>query len=194
MKILILEGIATSGKSSLVEKISALLGEDKLVVLGEPDTHIPIMKKTDELHIEFFKSLITNAINQDTDLVIFDRLHFTQAYRANADIARYAEVEDLLAAQQTLVVYLKVNEDAIAERVKLATEHRDKQWGDYVQTKGKSFDEIAKYYINQQRSQLQLLGQSKLPNQVFNTTHHNYQVIADDIINGWYEDKELNDD
>jgi thymidylate kinase len=186
MKILILEGIATSGKSSLVEKISALLGKDKLVVLGEPDTHIPIMKKVDELHIEFFKSLVTNAVNQDANLVIFDRLHFTQAYRANADIARYAEVEDLLAEQTTLVAYLEVEEDAIAERVRLAVEHRDKGWGSYVQTKGKSFDEIAEYYVKQQRSQLRLLAQSRLASRVFNTTRHNYEAISAEIINDWY--------
>ncbi len=183
MKILILEGIATSGKSSLVEKISALLGKDKLVVLGEPDTHIPIMKKTDELHIEFFKSLVTDAIKQDASLIIFDWLHFTQAYRANADIARYSEVEDLLAAQQTLVAYLEVDEDAIAERVRLAVEHRDKEWGSYVQAKGKSFNKVAEYYTKRQRSQLRLLAQSKLTTRVFNTTHHNYEAIATEIIN-----------
>jgi uridine kinase len=187
MKILILEGMATSGKTSLIEKISDLLGEQNVIVFGEPATHIPIMDKTDELHIEFFKSLVTDATKKDADLVIFDRFHFTQAFRAKSGIADYLEVGDLLATQSTLVAYLEVDEDAIAERIRLAVEHRDNKWGDYVQTKGKTFDEIAEYYTNQQRSQLKLLTQSKLAIQIFNTTHHDYETIANEIITGWYD-------
>jgi thymidylate kinase len=186
MKILIIEGIATSGKSSLIKKLTELSGEQKLLVLGETATHIPIMDKTDERHIEFFKSLVNNAVKADADLVIFDRFHFTQAYRAKASIDEYSEIENLLATHNTFVIYLQVDEDAIAERVRLAAEHREKEWGDYVQTKGKTFDEIAQYYIAQQRSQIKLLSQTKLVTQVFNTTQHNYQEIADLIINDWY--------
>lgn len=96
------------------------------------------------------------------------------------------EIEDLLASQNTLVAYLQVDEAAIARRVKLAVKHRDKKWGEYIQTKGKSFDEIAEYYMNQQRSQLMLLNKSKLASKVFNTTHHNYNAVATDIIQKWY--------
>jgi hypothetical protein len=85
------------------------------------------------------------------------------------------------------VAYLQVHESAIAGRVRLAAEHRDKQWGDYIQTKGKTFDEIAEYYVAQQRSQLNLLSQTMLATQVFNTTEHNYQAIAEQIINNWYK-------
>ncbi len=187
MKILIIEGIATSGKSSLIEKLSSLLQGQRVVVYGEPDTHIPIMDKPDQLHIEFFRSLIAKATETKADLIIFDRLHYTQAFRAKVDVVEYAEIEDLLAEQQTLVTYLKVDEDAVANRVMLATKHRDKEWGDYVQTKGKSFDEIAKYYIDQQRSQLNLLSKSKLANKVFDTTDHEYTTVAETIINEWYK-------
>lgn len=186
MRILIIEGIATSGKSSLIKQLTELLHKQKLLVLGEPATHIPIMNKTDELHVEFFKSLIKDAVKADADLVIFDRLHYTQAYRAKANAAEYSEIENLLATHDTFVAYLQVDEDAIADRVRLAAGHRDKEWGDYVHTKGKTFDEIAGYYVAQQRSQLKLIAQTKLTLQVFNTTQHNYQEIAELIINNWY--------
>lgn len=187
MKILIIEGIATSGKSSLIQKLTTLLGDQKLLVLGEPATHIPIMNKPDEPHIAFFKSLVNYALKADADLVVFDRLHYTQAFRAKTDIVQYSEIENLLLGQNTLVAFLQVDERAIADRVRLATEHRDEEWGEYVQTKGKSFDEIAEYYIDQQRSQLKLLNQSKLTSKVFNTTHHNYQAVADKVIGSWYD-------
>ena len=187
MKILIVEGIATSGKSSLIEKISHLLGKDKVKVFGEPKTHVPIMDKTDDLHIEFFKSLLNDAAKTNAELTIFDRFHLTQAFRAKANIDKYNEIEDLLSEHNTLVAYLQVDENAIADRVKLAIEHREESWGEYVKTKGKSFEEIAQYYSDQQRSQVQLLKQSRLENRTFNTTNHNYQTIADQIINEWFQ-------
>lgn len=89
MKILIIEGIATSGKSSLIEKLSELLSDKQLAVFGEPNTHIPIMDNPEGLHIEFFKSLIADAVKTNADLIIFDRFHYTQAFRAKIDIAKY---------------------------------------------------------------------------------------------------------
>jgi thymidylate kinase len=192
MKILIIEGIPTSGKSSLIKNISELLGENRVKVYGEPETHIPIMDKPEELHIEFFESLLQDAARSDADLVIFDRFYFTQAIRAKVGINAYSEIEDLLARQKTLVVYLQVDESAIADRVRLAAEHRDKEriedfeWGEYFQTKGETSDEIAKHYAMQQRDKKELLNQSKLKSRIFDTTHHEYQAIADQIINEWY--------
>ena len=86
MKILIIEGMATSGKSSLISNLTNLLNDQKVLVLGEADTHIPIMEKTDELHIEFFKSLINDTVKADLDLVIFNRLHYTPAYQAKVNV------------------------------------------------------------------------------------------------------------
>jgi thymidylate kinase len=192
MKILIIEGIPTSGKSSVIQKVSELLKSQNLAIFGEPITHEPIMGKRDELHVEFFKSLIDDAIKSGADLIIFDRLHLTQAYRANVDIAEYSEVEDLLAAQTTLVAYLQVDKTVLAERIRLTAEHRDKnlddsfEWGDHFRTKGKTFDDIAEYYVKQQCGQLRLLGQSKLASKVFDTTQHGYNEVAGEIIDGWY--------
>lgn len=185
MKILIIEGIATSGKSSLIKKIAELISESQIKVFGEPKTHIPIMDKPNELHIDFFKSLLQDSAKSNADLTIFDRFHFTQAFRVRANISQYAEIEDLLLEQKTLVAYLQVNDDAIANRVKVAAEHREEGWGEYIKTKGQSFDEIAAYYIDQQRNQMQLLKQSKLPTRIFNTTHHEYQEIANQIVSEW---------
>jgi thymidylate kinase len=191
MKILIIEGIPTSGKSSVIKKISELLGEDQVRVYREPETHIPIMDKPEELHTEFFESLIRDAVESGANFVIFDRFHLTQAIRAKVSIGEYSEIENLLVKQKTLVAYLQVDESAIADRIRLAAEHRDKerseyfQWGEYFQTKGKTFDEIAKHYLIQQRNKTKLLNQSKLKSRIFDTTHHEYKAIASQIINEW---------
>lgn len=192
--MLIVEGIATSGKSSLIKEIIALLGRDTVRVYSESETHIPIMEDRNQLHIEFFKDLIRDAQKSNADLIIFDRLHFTQAFRAKAGIVQYAEVEDLLLGQNTLVAYLQVDEPAIKSRVEfssehprvaLASEHSGQSWGEYIKAKGQSFEEIAAYYADQQRRQMELLKQSKLESRILNTTHHEYSVIASQIINEW---------
>lgn len=128
------------------------------------------MDKPSGLHITFFQSLISKAVETGAELVIFDRLYLTQAFRADASIDDYRSIEDSLSQYHTLTAFLKVDEDAIAKRVRLATLHREESWGKYVKTKGNTFMEIADYYINQQRRQLKLLEESKLEHIALNTT------------------------
>jgi thymidylate kinase len=182
MKLLIVEGIATSGKSTVINKLKEVLNDKRAVVYSEAETHIPIMDKPSELHINFFQSLISKALETEAKLVIFDRLYLTQAFRSNTRIDAYKNIEDNLLHYPTLTVFLKVDEDAIAERVRLASLHREEEWGEYVKTKGDTFKEISDYYINQQRSQLTLLKESKIEHIIFNTTKHDYDQTVQDIL------------
>lgn len=195
-KLLIVEGIATSGKSSLIKAIIEQLGHAQVRVYTEAETHMPIIDDVHELHVQFFKALVEDALQSEAALVIFDRLHFTQAFRAKAGIAPYGEVEEVLLGQDALVAYLQVDESAIKERVEfsaqhprvaLATEHSGANWGEYITSKGQTFDEVAAYYADQQRHQLELLDQSKLKSRIFNTTHHDYPAIASQIIGEWFD-------
>jgi thymidylate kinase len=183
MKIIILEGIATSGKSTITESIKARLPGLALRTVNEEETHIPIMRQTDELHIPFFKNLIEDVAAEKPDLVIFDRLYLTQAFRAGASLADYSGIEQLLSNYGALIVFLRVDEQAIAERVAKAAKHRDPSWGEYIKTKGATEDEIAEYYIAQQQSQIELLDTTKLPHMICDTTHHNYPEITQQILN-----------
>lgn len=182
LKILIIEGIATSGKSTMIELLQKKLSDKKIKVYGEPDTHIPIMEQPAELHLDFFKSLLDTSLNTEADYIIFDRLYLTQAFRAKADISKYEDIENVLLQHQTLTVFLKVDEKTTAKRVQTAAEHREQSWVEYIKTKGKTIEEIARYYIDQQRSQIELLATSKVNNRVFDTTEHEYDKIADEIL------------
>ena len=153
----------------------------KAQVFSEAQTNEPIMGDTSNTNLSFYKSLLSE-IDQDSDLVIFDRLYLTQAYRAKITLNSYAEIENELRAYTPTTVCLLVDEAAIAERVQKAAEHRHASWGDYIKTKGKTPDEIADYYIKQQRRRLELLEQSKLPHKIFDTTNHEYEKIAEEII------------
>lgn len=181
MHVIIFEGMATSGKSTLIKLLQEKFqGSLKIVTFTEEQTHEPIMNDMSNANVPFFKSLLTD-IAKDSDLVIFDRLYLTQAFRANTDLKEYAEIESGLAAYRTVTVFLKVDESAIAKRVMKAAEHRRTSWGDYIKTKGKTPNEVADYYIKQQQSQLKILETSTLPYKVFDTTNHDYQKIANEI-------------
>lgn len=178
MKILIFEGIATSGKSTVISGLQKTLSDIKFVVAGESETHIPIMKEKADRHIAFFESLINKLIADKPDLLIFDRLYLTQAFRAKCSINDYMEIEKLLSKYSPVTIFLKVDESAIASRVSKAAEHRG---SDYFASRGESSEEIAQYYIDQQRNQLKLLEQSKLPYEIINTTEHGYEEVIKEI-------------
>jgi thymidylate kinase len=183
MKILIFEGIATSGKSTITGNlVRSLKDEMRLELATEEQTHLPIMTQRSELNTLFFEDLISTSILKHPDLLIFDRLYITQANRAQSNLTEYSSTEDILLPYSPHTIILKVDEDAIAKRIKAASGHREEKWREYLKTKGSSFEEIAQDYIDQQRGLLKLVKQSKLPYAVFDTTTHNYEKITEDIL------------
>ncbi len=178
MKILILEGIATSGKSTVISNLQKALPDLKVVVASEADTHEPIMEERSDKHIGFFKELIHRLSSTKPDLLIFDRLYLTQAFRAKCDISDYSEIEELLGQYSPLTIFLKVDEEAIEDRISKAAIHRG---SDYFKFRGTS-KERAKYYIDQQKHQLKLLERSTFPYKVINTTNHNYDRAVQEVL------------
>jgi thymidylate kinase len=180
MRVIIFEGIATSGKSTVIKKLVESFNDSlNVLIKDEADTHIPIMHKQKWLNLQFFKNLVGDCIKKQVDIVIFDRLYLTQAYRSNNGLDSYREIEDSLMPYMPLTVLLKVDESSIAERVAKAVEHRSPDWGEYVRTKGKNTDEVANYYIAQQRGLIKLLEQSKLSYKILETTSHNYDEVVE---------------
>jgi thymidylate kinase len=184
MKTLIFEGIATSGKSTITNRlVKSLKDEMKIELATEAQTHEPIMDQRSELHIPFFEDLIKRLTLKNPDLLIFDRFYITQAYRAKCSLAEYSAVENALLPLNPHTIILKVDDSAIADRIKTAAEHRGQEWFEkYWKAKGNTFEEIAQDYINQQRGILKLVEHSKLPHTVFDTTNHNYEDITEDIL------------
>jgi thymidylate kinase len=177
MKVLIFEGIATSGKSSVISGLQKALTGSKIAVAGESETHEPIMEQRSNKHLDFFRSLINRLTAEKPDLLIFDRLYLTQAFRAKCDISDYSEIEELLSKYSPLTIFLKVDEDKIESRISKAAEHRGPDYFKYHGTP----KERAKYYIDQQRNQLKLLEQSQLPYVIIDTTEHGYDKVIKEI-------------
>ena len=184
-KIIILEGIATSGKSTVIKHLSQLLDKSHLtfIIVGEDITLMPILNNTEKaVSLDLLKRAINNAIQEEKDLIIFDRLLFTHIFRTNSEYSEFKEIEEMIQ-NSALLVFLKIDEDQIPARIKYAREHRDKAWDAYISTKG-SDEEIYRYYINQQRGVENLLNKTSLKHKVYNTTNLQFKSIAQDLLEG----------
>lgn len=179
MKTIILEGIATSGKTTIIQQLVATCKPDvRLKIVPETETLMKIADNTDRsVSIAYLTELIDRVYADDFDVVVFDRLYLSHAFRTHSTMVDFRTIEDRLRPFAPETIFLQVDESAIADRVAKASEHRDPSWKDYIFTKGATIKEVADYYIQQQRNQLSILKGSTLPSRIFNTTDHDYQGI-----------------
>jgi thymidylate kinase len=183
MKIIILEGIATSGKTTVKNKLTDILLEKgkSFSVVEEDKTLLPILNNKDrQVSIDLLKKIINKALEQEKDYIIFDRLFFTHIFRTNSNINDFKEIEDMVK-NQSLLVFLKIDESRIPERITYARENRDKSWDKYVSQKGNR-EEVFEYYINQQRLLLDLLKQTSLEYELYDTSDMDFEGIARGVL------------
>ncbi|HSX06093.1 MAG TPA: hypothetical protein VLG92_00010 [Candidatus Saccharimonadia bacterium] len=178
MHIRIFEGIATSGKSTVITGLEKRLAGRKLVIYTEEDTHIPIQGDRKELHMQFFSDLIDRAVKAGVEIALFDRLYMTQAFRAHASMADYAKLEGKLAAYDARTIFLEVDPKAIAGRLEKAMEHRDNSWAAYVHGKAESIERVATMYDAQQYAMRHFAAESLLKSLTFDTTTNQYDAIV----------------
>lgn len=184
MKTFIFEGVATSGKSMLISKLIANLPASKRVeVVPETETLMIIEDNTvSDVSIKYLSRLIDETYRQSSDIVIFDRLYLTHIIRTNSSVSEFGEIQQMLLPFSPTIIFLEVNESAIADRIQKAWGHRDPEWERYVRTKGNDINEISEYYIQQQRKQQQLLSEIALPYRKYDTTLHQYDFILEDLL------------
>jgi thymidylate kinase len=188
MKIIILEGIATSGKTSIIKYISEFFGQNNysFTVIGEDKTLMPILHNQDkQVSIELLKLVINQALAEDREFIVFDRLFFTHIFRTDSKYSEFREIEQIIK-DYTILAFLKIDEDQIPTRIEYARHHRDKSWNEYISKKGND-EEIYQYYINQQRTLEKLLPQTELSYKIYNTTNLQFEEIAHDLVKNVFE-------
>ena len=184
MKIVILEGIATSGKTSVRKEFEKILETKNLkyIFVDESETLMPVLYNTDpKVSLEYLKQILEKYINQPADILIFDRFYLTHLWKTGGDIHFFEELAQLLKKQEVLLLYLKIPKETIQERIQGAMSHRDEKWNEYVRAKGKNMAEITNYYTNQQKQLLDLLIQISIPYQVFDTADLDFKGIAEKL-------------
>lgn len=179
--LIILEGIATSGKTTVLKNLEKNLKYSYVVrSFTEQETLMTILdnhefavasKHLDNLLIEFQKT--------SADIIITDRYHFTHAFRTDKNLDSISKLEESIIKDfKAHIFLLTIQEDKISERVQDARSRR-KEWSGKVGT----LEEKTKYYIEQQQKLRELAKQSKIPVTEINTTSMNWSEIENEIIN-----------
>lgn len=183
MRTIIFEGIATSGKTSVEKHLSVLLESKKMsyLLVDEAATLLPILNnKSVEKSLEFLKKSISFAFEQKKDVYIFDRLHLTHSLRTQTDLQAFKEIENELNGHNPIIIFLKIDEDKIPERVSWALNNRAASWIRHAKTYG-SNSQIIEHYIAQQRELQETIGSSLLPSVIIDTSSLNFKGIAETI-------------
>jgi thymidylate kinase len=184
MKIIILEGIATSGKTSVKDELEILLKNKSLKykIIEETETLLPILHNLDpKISADHIQNILNEYITYPVDVLIFDRLYLTNIWRTKGSISIFSKSTKLLTDNQTLICFLEINKKNIQSRIQYAMSHRDEKWNEYVNKKGKDIAEIIDYYTRQQTELLGLLKQTQIKHQTFNTDDLDFKKIAKDI-------------
>lgn len=183
MKIIILEGIATSGKTSLINELEKFLSVKgfKYSTVTEEKTLMPILENEDrEVSIEFLEKIIEKNMKKGGDFIIFDRLFFTHIFRTGSTLNNFLRIEKMLE-RDSLLVFLRVDEGKISERIERARKERGKEWDEYIDKKGSDQD-IFRYYKEQQKFLADLVAKTGLEKKIFNTSEKTTNEIATELI------------
>lgn len=183
MQILILEGIATCGKSSLTKSIEelALKQGQSVLAMDEEETMWPLRNTTSQEEcISFLKNILDKVLGEEYDLVIFDRFHFSQIFRTKGTVDDFMEIEDMLRPFAQ-VIFLKVKESTIPQRIRDTMARRPASWAEYVRKKGTD-EEIDAYYIGQQRMLEGVCKETTLPVVEYDTTDMHFDDIARQVL------------
>lgn len=184
MKIIILEGIATSGKTSIQNLLISEFEKRNIdfAVVDENQTLMQILENTDKsVSVKFLLKILNKFFALNKDVLIFDRLYFTHVFRTSSTIDDFAEIEDLLAGHDALLVLLTIDEQKISDRVQSAMLYRGQKWANFVRRKGND-SEIESYYVQQQQFLLKLSSKSRLPHVVENSTAGDFEKITKTIL------------
>lgn len=184
MKIIILEGIPTCGKSSVKRELEHLLQDKEysFISMDEEQTMWPLREETDkEVCLHFLKDIIKETQAQGKDVAIFDRLYFSQVFRTKSTIEDFKALEDLIGSDG-FTAFLAITEDLIPKRIANAMLHRPDAWTEHVKKKGTQ-EEIHAYYKSQQQTLMDLLKQSHIKHKIYNTDDLDFKNIAKEIVN-----------
>lgn len=94
MKIVIVEGIATSGKTSIINELEKLFINNAVdySILKEELVLIPLLKNTNpQIALRHLTQLLQCV--RSTEILIIERFHFTHILRTHSNIRDFSELE-----------------------------------------------------------------------------------------------------
>jgi thymidylate kinase len=179
MKILIFEGIATSGKTTVISLLSQQLKNNhfsyKLITEEES-----LLRENTNNFAETLSAIIIEVEAKSLDVILFDRFYLSHAFRNHLTAKEIVNIESRLAKHDTKIVFLTIEPSKILSRIENSMELRGTVWSKHVCAKG-NLAEIEHYYCDQQSKLANAVQGSSLPSLIFDTTHNGYKKISDRI-------------
>lgn len=178
-RIILFEGIASSGKTTLERMLNQKIEGSVLVTEGK--TLMPIFEEKDPRAVaEHLFNVLEEIREERAETVIVDRFHLTQTFRACLPLAEFHALEkQLCEIAHSLLVLLSIREEAILNRIKETDEHRAGNW---VKKKPGTYEERTEYYKEQQRILKQRVKESGLAVLILDTTDKNWDRCLNEIL------------
>ena len=142
-RIIIFEGIASSGKTTLERMLNDRMKDSVLITEGK--TLMPIFDEKDSrVATEHLSRVVDEISNESSETIIVDRLHLTQAFRTDTPLSQFEVLEQRLhKISKPLLIFLSIQEDAIFNRIKETDEYRAGTW---LKEKLGTYEERTEYY------------------------------------------------
>jgi thymidylate kinase len=177
-KVAIIEGVSTSGKTSIIYNLQRYAEEHNLnwIFVTEEKTTLPII---DSLDLEFNNSYLLKVISQTfdkkADLYVFDRLYLSSLFKIPGTIKDLFKIEDMLIKQDSKLFLLHVSDNVLKERILESMAYRRKEWTQYVVAKENGDkNKVAEKYIEKQKRLKELFLGSKLEKYLIDTGDQNF--------------------
>jgi thymidylate kinase len=177
--IIIFEGIASSGKTTLEGLLFKRLPSS--AILSEGSTLMPIIDNKDrKVALEFLNKQMQVITENPAEDLIIDRFHFTHAFRTQSTLENFIDIEnELRKIGHVTIVLLTISEERIKERIEEASSLRKGAWKKGAQG---SIDEKVTYYAKQQEILKTFASSSNLPICVIDTTKKDWETYVDAIL------------
>lgn len=181
-KLIIFEGIATAGKTTMITKLfTQFQSKGSVTFISEEETLIPIFDNQDPKKATLFLNQVIKKIKKiSTDYIIIERLFMTHAFRTSSELNIFSSFEkQLLDFSDPIIILLRMKDRYIPQRIKLADKQRGVSWKH--KKVGKFQDRII-YYKKQQLSLKNLSQQADIPVIVFDTSDMDWERVLKNIL------------
>lgn len=183
--IIILEGISTSGKTSVMSLIDDFCKKNDISVTCFPEesTIIPMIDNTNlSLAIAFINNIIVDITNCDSQLIILDRFYFSHLLKTGGSVKDFLFAEKILK-RNTLLVYLYIDKRNISSRIFDAMNYREPGWGEYLLKRvNGDRGKIIKFYNERQKKLKAMMKESILDKMYVDTSDLNFNSVVSTII------------
>lgn len=193
--IIILEGMSTAGKTTIMsglEKYCKQIGITTLCV-REETTVIPLIDNTNiEAAVNHINRKVKDILAANAQLIIIDRFHFSHLIKTDGAVKDFLWAETLLKKHNTLLVFLKINEKHISDRIFGAMNYREPEWGEFILKRSNGDKNgVIRFYKKRQKDLKAMAKQSVLDKIFINTTNLNYKKNVEIIIKHFIKFKSL---